>query len=130
MKITKKLENTTPKNQVGVLKKFIHSPNEAVALAKLMGSKKLAADLGGMLDAAQELVQIDQFDTVVLAAGEARIEWECAYGNVKAIVVNAADDEICHMYEDLGGIWRQALLYTTSSGDLGTKQYLTEWIKS
>ena len=130
MYITKKLDSSTPKNQLGVLKKFIHSPNEAIALAKLMGSETLAAELGGMLDAAQELVQIDQYDMIVLAANEARVDWECAYGNVKNIVFSATDPEMRHMYEDLGGIWRQALLFTTSSGNKGTKQYLAEWTKS
>ena len=130
MKITKNLMDGAPRDKLGVLKRFIHSPNEAVALAKLMGSEKLAADLGGMLDAAQELVQIDQYDTITLAAAAARMNWECAYQNVKSVVINAADSEVHHMYEDLGGIWRQALLYTTSSGDSGTKRYLTEWTKN
>ena len=118
------------KSQLNVLKKFIHSPNEAIAIAKLMGSTQLAADLGGMLSAAQELRQIDAFDDVVPAASAARLEWECAYRNVRQVVASSADTEVHYMYEDLRGIWQQALTYTTSSGDAGTKRYLLEWAKS
>ena len=127
------LRHDSPKDQFGVLKKFIQSPNEAVALARLMGSR-LAEDLNGMLNAARELVRIDQYDIVEIAAPAAKLEWHCAFTNIESFLVRSSatteTGELRHMFTDLSGIWRQAWLHTTSSGDIGTRQYLTEWVES
>lgn len=127
------LRTDSPKDQLGVLRKFIRSPNEAVALARLMGSG-LAEDLNGMLGAARELVRIDCYDIIEVASADARLDWWCAFSNVEDFLIRSHKvneaSELRHMFIDLSGVWRQAWLHTTSSGDIGTRQYLAEWVES
>jgi hypothetical protein len=131
--VANRLPKASPTNQIGVVRKFIRSPNEGVAIAKLMGSR-IADDLNGMLCAAKELVAIDKFDAVDEAVGQAQLDWYCAFSNIQSFVRSTNETpetyEVRTMLSDLSGIWRQAWLHATSSGDTGTRQYLTEWTEA
>ncbi len=131
--VANRLPKESPSDQLGVLRKFIRTPNEGVALAKLMGSN-LAGDLDGMLSAARELTRIDDYDSIEEATQRARLDWYCAFSNVQSFVRTKRETTDAHevrtMLSDLSGIWRQAWLHATSSGDTGTRQYLLEWTQS